>query len=96
MESLISRISNMGLSRMIEMSRHELISKDDKFQQLENEMSELEYLYSQLELEGEQGKIVMGYVNSLNKIRGAYGDISYAAGIKDAVHLLNSLGLLKS
>ena len=96
MESLVSRISDLGLSKMMEMSRHELISKDEQFQQLEHDMSELEFLYSQLDLDGEQGEIIEGYVNSLNKIRGAYGDISYAAGIKDAIQLLNSLGLLKA
>lgn len=96
MESLVSRISDLGLSKMMEMSRHELISKDEQFQQLEHDMSELEFLYSQLDLDREQGEIIEGYVNSLNKIRGAYGDISYAAGIKDAIQLLNSLGLLKA
>ena len=96
MESLISKISNLGLQKMLNMSRDELIAKDEQFQQLENEMSELELLYSHLELDGEPGKIVKDYVCSLNKIRGAYGDISYAAGIKDAVQLLNFLGLLKA
>lgn len=93
---MISRISSLGLGKMIEMSRQELISKDEQFQQLENEMSEFEFLYSHLDLEGEQGKIIKSYVESLNRVRGAYGDISYAAGIKDAVQLLNSLGLLKT
>ena len=93
---MISRISSLGLGKMIEMSRQELISKDEQFQQLENEMSEFEFLYSHLDLEGEQGEIIKGYVERLNRVRGAYGDISYAAGIKDAVQLLNSLGLLKT
>ena len=96
MESLISRISSLGLGKMIEMSRQELISKDEQFQQLEHEMSESEFMYSNLDLEGEQGEIIKCYVEILNRVRGAYGDISYAAGIKDAVQLLNSLGLLKT
>lgn len=93
---MISRISSLGLGKMIEMSRQELIAKDEQFQQLEHEMSEFEFLYSHLDLEGEQGEIIKGYVESLNRVRGVYGDISYAAGIKDAVQLLNSLGLLKT
>lgn len=96
MEALVSKISMIGLGSLIDKSRDELIAQDKEFLELENKISELEFLYSELELGGEKGKTVKEYVDSLNKMRGAYGDISYIAGIKDAILILNHLGLLKA
>lgn len=95
MESLIATISEMGLGKMLDKSRDELIAKDSEFLKLEKKISELEYEYSHLELEEEKKKVIEDYVQVLDYTRGAYGDLSYAAGVKDTIFLLNSLGLLK-
>ena len=96
MESLIAAITKKGLVTVIDKTRGELIAKDKEFQKLEKKISDLEYLYSQLELDEKVKKTVEDYVQILDYTRASYGDLSYAAGVKDTILFLNSLGLLKT
>lgn len=96
MESLIAAITKKGLVTVIDKTRGELIAKDKEFQKLEKKISDLEYLYSQLELDEKVKKTVEDYVQILDYTRASYGDLSYAAGVKDTILFLNSLGLLKA
>ena len=95
MESLITKISEMGLDTMMNKSRDELIAKDKAFLKLEKQMSDAEFLYSHLKLEEERAKIIDDYIHIISYSRGAYADLSYAAGVKDTIVLLNALGVLK-
>lgn len=95
MESLIAAITEKGLVTVMDKSRGELIAKDKEFQKLEKKISDLEYLYSQLELDEKVKKTVEDYVQILDYTRAAYGDLSYATGVKDTILFLNALGLLK-
>lgn len=96
MESLIAAITEKGLVTVMDKTRGELIAKDKEFQKLEKKISDLEFLYCQLELDEKIKKTVEDYVQILDYTRASYGDLSYAAGVKDTILFLNSLGLLKT
>lgn len=94
--SLVERVTSTGLGNLIDSSRDELMKKDKKFQQMGHDISEAEFAYSQLVLGEAEAEIVEQYISLLCQTRAAYGDISYAAGVRDAIQILNYLGLLKS
>lgn len=96
MESLIATITKKGLATVMDKTSGELIANDKEFQKLEKKISDLELLYNQLDLDEKVKKTVEDYVQILDYTRAFYGDLSYAAGVKDTIMFLNALGLLKA
>lgn len=95
MEQLVNKLVDMGLEQFMDNSRQVLIMADDVYLQDIKDKEELEQRYMNLNLPSEQGFIINDYIACLKTAYSRYADISYKAGIIDAVEMLAYLELLK-
>ena len=95
MEDLISKLIDRGLGNIIDKSRDPLILQDEVYLKDSQDLNELEERYANLELSKEQRMIVNDYIACGESVRARINDLSYMAGMRDAVLLLNQIGLIK-
>ena len=95
MEDLISKLIDRGLGNIIDKSRDPLILQDEVYLKDSQDLNELEERYTNLELSKEQRMIVNDYIACSESVRARINDLSYMAGMRDAVLLLNQMGLIK-
>lgn len=95
MEDLISKLIDRGLGNIIDKSRDPLILQDEVYLKDSQDLNELEERYTNLELSKEQRMIVNDYIACGESVRARINDLSYMAGMRDAVLLLNQIGLIK-
>lgn len=95
MEDLISKLIDRGLGNIIDKSRDPLILQDEVYLKDSQDLNELEERYTKLELSKEQRMIVNDYIACGESVRARINDLSYMAGMRDAVLLLNQMGLIK-
>lgn len=95
MEDLISKLIDRGLGNIIDKSRDPLILQDEVYLKDSQDLNELEERYTNLELSKEQRMIVNDYIACGESVRARINDLSYMAGMRDAVLLLNQMGLIK-
>ena len=95
MEDLISKLIDRGLGNIIDKSRDLLILQDEVYLKDSQDLNELEERYTNLELSKEQRMIVNDYIACGESVHARINDLSYMAGMRDAVLLLNQMGLIK-
>ena len=95
MESLISKLIERGLGNIMDKSRDPLILSDEVYLQDSKALSELEDRYEALDLDKHERMIIDDYFACAESVRSRINDLSYIAGIRDAVLFLNELGLIK-
>lgn len=94
MEDLISKLIDTGIGNFIDRSRDPLILQDEIYLKDSKDLDELEERYSNLNLTKEQRIIVNDYIACGESVRARINDLSYIAGVRDAVLLLNQMGLI--
>ncbi len=95
MESLISKLIERGLGNIMDKSRDPLILSDEVYLQDSKDLSELEDRYEALDLDKHDRMIIDDYFACAESVRSRINDLSYIAGIRDAVLFLNELELIK-
>ena len=95
MEQLISKLLNMGMGQFMDNSRYDLVMTDEIYLHDIEDEGELERRYTNLDLPDEQRILINDYIACVKTCDNRYSDISYMAGIKDAVRMFVYLGLLK-
>ena len=95
MEGLISTLIKRGLGNIMDKSRDPLILKDEIYLQDSKDLREMEDRYEALDLNKHDRMIIDDYFACAESVRSRINDLSYVAGIRDAVLFLNELGLIR-
>lgn len=94
MESIIQKLLEHGFGEMIDLTREDFLKKDEVYQAcLKNtDMGEAQFM--QLNLSEKDRDVIETYIEYIQKEMNHYADISYFAGMKDAIHMMAELGFL--
>ena len=95
MEQLIDKLLDMGMGQFMDHSREELVRTDQVYLKDMEDEGELEQRFIGLDLPEEESILINDYIACAKSCGSRYADISYMAGIKDAVRMFACLGLLK-
>ncbi len=95
MEQLINKLLEMGMGQFMDNSRQDLIMTDEVYLKDIEDEGELEQRYITLDLPEKERILINDYIACVKTCDNRYSDISYMAGIKDAVRMFTYLGLLK-
>ena len=95
MNKLIQDLIEKGMGNFMERSRDALSLTDEIYLNDIKDENELEQQYKSLDLTKEQRTIINDYMACASTVNHRYADISYMAGIRDAISMLVSLGLIK-
>lgn len=95
MEQLIDKLLEMGMGQFMDHSRQDLIMTDEVYLKDIEDEGELEQRYITLDLPEKERILINDYIACVKTCDNRYSDISYMAGIKDAVRMFTYLGLLK-
>lgn len=95
MDKLIERLAENGMRRFMDTSRDKLAQRDAAYQYDCKDKEELAQRYESLFLSRAQRMVINDYIACTATVSHRYADISYMAGIRDAVGMLTSLGLIK-
>ena len=95
MEKLLEKLLDMGMEQFVDGTREELVlSDEDYLKDIEDEKM-LEQRYEEMNLPDNQRMFLNDYISCMKTANSRYSDISYAAGIKDAIRMFMYLDLLK-
>ena len=83
------------MEQFMDHSRQEFIMTDKVYLKDREDEGELEQRYMGLDLPDEKRNLINDYIACAKSCESRYADISYMAGIKDAVRMFACLGLLK-
>lgn len=95
MENIMNKLINMGIRDFIDESREKLALEDEAYLIDKRDEDALERRYLELDLPRKQRILIDDYIACMKTAGIRYADISYIAGIKDAVRMFAKLGLLK-
>lgn len=95
MNELMEKLIDMGMGRLMDESRDKMAMADEIYKSDREAEDELEKRYESLELTREQRIIINDYIASTSTVNHRYADIAYMSGIKNTIHMLVSLGLIK-
>lgn len=95
MEQLIEKLIEEGTGQFMDKSRTELEREDTVYLKDLKDTAYLEEKYMELDLSRKQRMIIGDYIACMQTANSRYADISYIAGIMDAVRCLSSWGNLK-
>lgn len=95
MEKLLNRLLHKGLRGFMDERRQELALEDEVYQKDSMDEEELEQQYMELDLPKDQRLLINDYIACMKTADTRYSNISYIAGVKDAVEMFVQLGLLK-
>lgn len=95
MEILTREILNQTVGETIDKTRDKLCLLDETFQQDEKDLDELTKRYMELNLPKKEKMIIEDYIACMQTVDARYADISYVAGIEDAIYILKKLDLIK-
>lgn len=95
MQQLIDQLMDMGMAKFMDQSRQELAVSDEIYTKDREDEVQIEKKCDRLGLTSRQKMIVNDYVCCVKSADSRYADISYMAGIRDAVRMFTGLGLLK-
>ena len=96
MENLIKKVLEFGMGGVIDKSRDPLLVNDDVYKQDCADLADLEERYEALELDKHDRMIINDYIACLQTVDCRYADISYMAGIEDAITFLKKMDLIKN
>ena len=83
------------MGQYMDHSRQDLIMTDEVYLKDIEDEGELEQRYMRLDLPDKKRILINDYIACVKTCDNRYSDISYMAGIKDAVRMFVYLGLLK-
>ncbi len=95
MEQLIEKLIEAGTEQFMDKSRTELEEQDTVYLKDLKDTEYLEERYMELDLSNKQRRIIGDYIACIQTANSRYAEISYVAGIMDAVRCLSSWGNLK-
>ena len=95
MNKLIEDVIEKGMGRLLDESRDEMAQADEVYLSDRKDEDELEKRYESLDLTREQKIIINDYIACASTVNHRFADISYMCGVKHAVGLLASLGVIK-
>lgn len=94
---LFSReILNQSLAEAIDATRNKICAEDEVYQQDEKDLDELTRRFRNLDLPEHESMIINDYIACIQTVGCRYADISYMAGIEDAITLLKKMDLIKN
>ena len=93
MEDVINRLLEFGMGGVIDKSRDSLLFQDKKYEEYSKELVEAEKYYKELTITEQQRKVIDDYITCTNAMMCRVNDISYFAGVRDALAFLNQTGL---
>ncbi len=95
MEQLIEKLLKMGMDQLMDGSRHDLVMTDSAYLHDIADERIYEQRYENLDLPKDQRMLINDYIACSQTAGHFYAEISYKAGIKDAVNMLADLGLMR-
>lgn len=96
MEWLIEKLMNQSMGSFMDESRFRISQKDETYQKDEHDLGEIEKKFIALNLPEDHRRVIEDYIACLQTADSRYADLSYMAGIEDAVSLLKTLNLIKN
>ena len=85
---------NQILNEAMQNSRNKIIEIDKTYQSSMKKEEKLKRQYYHLKLNKKQKRILNDYIDCIQINRNRYADISYIAGMRDAIDALCNLGLI--
>lgn len=95
MNKMIEDLIEKGMGRLMDESRDEMAQADEIYLNDRKDEDDLEKRYASLNLTREQRIIINDYIACASTVNHRFADISYMCGVKHAVGMLASLGLIK-
>lgn len=95
MDKFVNRLIKQHLGTFIDRSRDELALSDKLYMRDLEDSEELEKRYDALSLDKKERILINDYIGCLLTREHRMADISYLAGVGDAIKFLNAIGLLK-
>ena len=95
MDKLLEILYKRGVGDLIDLSRNKLMQKDTIYQHDLKDLLELEGRYEQLEISLEHRIMIGDYLACMQTVQARASDLSYMAGLKDAITLFHSLDLIR-
>ncbi len=95
MKEMINKLISIRLEQLTGDSKQEMIAADEVYLNDKRDEIELEKRYMELDLPRKQRMLINDYIACTATVHDRYADISYMAGIKDTVRVIDELGLLK-
>lgn len=96
MDLLTREILNQSIAEAIDATRNKICAEDEIFQQDEKDLDELTKRVMDLDLPEHDRMIINDYIACLQTVDCRYADISYMAGIEDAITFLKKMDLIKN
>lgn len=95
MDKLLEILYKRGVGDLIDISRNKLMQKDTTYQHDLKDLLELEERYEQLEISFDHRIMIGDYIACMQTVQARACDLSYMAGMKDAITLFHSLDLIR-
>lgn len=95
MDKLFETLYKHGVGDLIDISRNKLMLKDTVYQHDLKDLIELEGRYEQLDLSFDHRIMIGDYLACMQTVQARACDLSYMAGLKDAITLFHSLDLIR-
>ena len=95
MDSFVDLLIERGMGTLMDQSRDELAASDAACREFERKEEEAERRFRSIGLKDGEAAAAEEYLECMRINGHRYADISYMAGIRDAVLLLASLGALR-
>lgn len=96
MEHMVKKVMVMGVEQFMDKSRQKICMSDTTYLKDNEDERELEQRYMELNLTRRQRQLVNDYIACMQTVQNRYADISYLAGVKDTMKILDQLGIFKS
>lgn len=91
---MMQKLLDNGFGEMIDFTREEFLKKDENYQRqaIATNISEAEYL--RLNIPEKDRAVIDAYIEHIQSELSRYADISYFAGMKDAIRMMADMGFL--
>lgn len=96
MEDVIGKVLEAGMGGVIDKLRDPMLLQDEDYKKLSNDQADKEEAYMALALSEKQKEVVDDYMMSIQRTMIRATDVSYVAGVRDAIAFLLQTGLLKN
>lgn len=96
MEQQINARIIMEMGQFMNNSQQELALSDETYQNDSRDEKELEERYESLNLTKRQKMLVNDYISCMKSANSRYSELSYVAGIRDAIRMFMRFGMLSN
>lgn len=96
MENCMELVISNYIGKKMQERKKRLYASDEYIQQDNGDLIYLEKRYNELEIPYVLKRVIDDYIACLESRDERYADLSYVAGMGDAILMLNNMGLLKS